>query len=136
MAYSPSEAYSTGTRRWALNYTEVAFNLEKDPSIKGLTEEQKWKVNCPKIMPLIPIEPWREDDDNLDDSLFINDPSCKPQVTKKIKIRNFMIVTHLLNRPFIYKYKPHKMKVEIDLPYGNMDNPHITDRIDNSEPDP
>ena len=40
---------------WHLNKTEIAYNLEATASTQGDTEAAQWKLNVPKIMPLIAV---------------------------------------------------------------------------------
>lgn len=135
MGYAPEvSGGASSTERWSMNEVEIAYNLEKTPSTRGKTEDPVWKLNIPKIMPLIPIACWVDSKDSLSKSIFANAPDCMPVVQQIITVRNYIEVTRPRNCSFTYKYKPHRMKVEVNALYKNIDDIRITNTIDESVP--
>lgn len=129
-----SSSHVTNNQSWNLNETEVAYNLEKTATTRGLTEADEWQVFIPKLMPLMILGLPKEKTETLLSTLFVNEASCKPVVQKTIKSQNYIKVKRPNNRSFTYKYKTHNMELEVDVLHGNMDNIRISNNVDNSTP--
>lgn len=135
MGYSPAAlGGASATEKWSMNETEIGYNLEKTPKIRGLTEAKVWKLNIPKLMPLIPVACWKDTKDKLSKSIFANAPDCMPVIQTTITTRNYIEVTRPRNCSFTYKFKPHRMRVEVNAMYRNIDDLRITNTIDESVP--
>ncbi len=119
---------------WSLNKTEIAYNLEKTAATHGDTEASQWKLNVPKIIPLIPVGLPKETVAQLSSSIFINDKACKPVVQKSIKTRNYLVATRPANCSFKFQHKKHGIQLEVEILHENLDNLRITNTIDQSNP--
>lgn len=132
MGSSPIES---NTKTWTVNDREIAFNLQKPTSAKGRTSELKWLVNIPKLMPMIPVAEPKETKHSLDKTIFCNAKECMPTIKKQITTINYLTANRPPNRAFKFALKSHGMKMEVELPFRNMDDRRIDNTIDNSEPD-
>ena len=127
-----SSRVESSTKAWTINDREIAFNLEKTPATKGRTQDPIWKLNIPKLMPMIPVACPKTTKEKLDKSIFINAKECRPSIQEIIDTVNYLEADRPPNRAFIYAYKTHGMKLEIELPHRNMDEHRIDNTIDNS----
>lgn len=120
--------------QWSLSDTERAINLEISPATKTHTESAIWKLYVPKLMPLIPQGTPKETPCTLADSMFINDPACRPVVQQRIMSRNWLNASRPANASFQYPYKYHGMALEVEVLNRNPNNLRITNTTDNSIP--
>ena len=119
---------------WSINKTEIAYNLEKDAKTTSSTEAAEWKLNVPKIMPMIAVGFPKETNVQLSSAMFINEKSCKPVIQSSIKERNYLKATRPANCSFRYARKKHGIQLEVEVLHINLDNLRITNTIDNSTP--
>lgn len=119
---------------WHLNKTEIAYNLEATASTQGDTEAAQWKLNVPKIMPLVAVGIPKETVTALSPSIFINDKACKPTIQNSVKTRNYLVATRPANCSFKFQRKKHGIQLEVEVLHENLDNLRITNTIDNSNP--
>lgn len=133
MGFSKIES---STKPWAINDRELGYNLEKTPKSFGRTQDLRWKIYVPKIMPLIPMDVPKEVKETMDDSVFLNAKACKPSLQKTIITQNYITVNRPPNRAFKYAWKKHGMKLEIEVSYRNIDLLRVDNTVDNSSPQP
>lgn len=135
MASSPEvSGGASSTQKWSMNETEKAYNLEITEDTKSPTEDEEWKLNIPKVMPLIGIACWKDIPTGLPSSIYANAPDCRPVVQATIITQNYIKVKRPRNCSFTYRYKCHRMQVEVNALYKNIDEIRITNTIDNSIP--
>jgi len=75
-----------------VNHFEYCFLLE-DTSAGA----SYFKMNVPKIMPLIPQGDPISVTTPYNNNIFINDPACKPQASPTIDIQNFITLPKFRN---------------------------------------
>lgn len=126
----------SSTKPWSVNETEIAYNLEKTVNSYGRTQNAKWKINIPKLMPLIPIAPPKDVKEPLPRSIFCNAAECMPSIQSQIVVQNYLIVDRPPNRSFRYAWKKHGMKHEVNIQFRNIDKINVENTLDNSSPRP
>lgn len=82
-----------------LHHFEYAFLLE-DSS----TGSRTFRVNVPKIMPLIPRSSPTATPNVYNNNIFANDPACKPDSSPSMTTQNFITIPRFANTEF-GKYK-------------------------------
>lgn len=122
--------------------SKIKFNIEswsmpnqtigKFAPISGGASSSSYNVYIPVLMPQISFGVPKTSNVNLSVSCFCNAPACKPPIKSSIKTQNYLSVPVYSNNEFTGNTFNQGARFYIEAIDGNVDNLHITNRIDES----
>lgn len=111
-----------------INQFEYCFLLEN-----ARYNDYFFKINIPKLMPLININEPKEININIGNNIFINDDKYKINNSKQIKTQNYLSINKFKNANFYDKSNDgiieKKEKFICCFMNGNIKDVYLTDNI-------
>lgn len=113
---------------WYLEEYEVA----KVSPISCASNGGSLQLYIPKLMPLISFGIPKASPETLSKSIFINDDTCKPNVSSTIMSQNYKTVTRPTNRKFYKDTLKSGMQVQVEVKHNNPQEIYVSTKIDPS----
>ena len=120
----------------------IKFNMEKwhmplqvigkYSPVSGGTTGGSQKVHIPVLMPYISFGIPKTGTASISASCFCNASGCKPPIKSTLTTQNFLNIPVYSNNEFTGNTFKQGARFYIDAIDGNVDNLHITNRIDES----
>lgn len=118
---------------WTLQREEIGLVMWERGIARDDANTNPKKVHIPTIMgEELPTKDPVIIPETLNDSIYVNDTLCKPVVSKTILIQNYITIPHYDNDYFQHKWLSNHAKMKIEVRNGDIDDMHITDRLDES----
>ena len=114
---------------WQLHDFEICFFLHYP---RAESEQSRYKLNIPALMPDIPPARPVEGIANINRSIFINDKGCKLPVSPTINTQNYVSIPKRSNEHFNHRYIDFMSTIYVETVTSDIDSMYVTTRKDPS----